>query len=176
MSFSFEWITHTLPNASIRIRYNKRQIQICNDWNTELKFSIENKKLIQNKCKTKTKDKILIFFHSLLCQEHCFMQIFDFYLNFNKTFLVFHVPLTDKATGLKDMSKHRSSRPELFCKKSVLRRPATLLRKDSGTSVFLWILGNFYEHLFLQNTSNGCFWKQHFLSLSMTLPIHSEHY
>ena len=27
-----------------------------------------------------------------------------------------------------------------------------------GTGVFLWILGNFQEHLFLQNTSGGCFW------------------
>ena len=149
MSFSFEWITHTLPSASIRIRYNKRQIQICNDWNTELKFSIENKKLIQNKCKIKTKDKILIFFHSLLCQEHCFMQIFDFYLNFNKTFLVFHVPLTDKATGLKDMSKHRGSRPELFCKKSVLRRPATLLRKGLWYKCFPVNFGKFLRTPFL---------------------------
>ena len=28
---------------------------------------------------------------------------------------------------------------------------------DSGTGVFLWILRNFKEHLFLQNTSSGCF-------------------
>ena len=27
-------------------------------------------------------------------------------------------------------------------------RPATLLKRDSGTSVFLWILWNFQEHLF----------------------------
>ena len=28
---------------------------------------------------------------------------------------------------------------------------------DSGTDVFLWILRNFKEHLFLRNTSAGCF-------------------
>ena len=30
-------------------------------------------------------------------------------------------------------------------------RPATLLNRDSGTGVFLWILRNFYEHLFIEN-------------------------
>ena len=75
----------------------------------------------------------------------------------------------------------RSSRPEVFSKKSVLRnfikftgkhqcqsllfnkvtglRPATLFKKrNSGTGVFLWIVGNFWEHLLLQNTSVGCLW------------------
>ena len=36
-------------------------------------------------------------------------------------------------------------------------RPTTLLKKDSGTGVFHWILWNFWEHLFAQNTSGGCF-------------------
>ena len=36
-------------------------------------------------------------------------------------------------------------------------RHATLLKKDSETVVFLWIWQNFKEHLFLQNTSGGCF-------------------
>ena len=36
--------------------------------------------------------------------------------------------------------------------------PATLLKSDSNTGAFLWILGNFQEHLFLQNTFGGCFW------------------
>ena len=31
--------------------------------------------------------------------------------------------------------------------------PATLLKRHSGTGVFLWILRNFSEHLFSQNTS-----------------------
>ena len=30
-------------------------------------------------------------------------------------------------------------------------------KRDSGTGVFLKILWNFSEHLFLQNTSSGCF-------------------
>ena len=73
----------------------------------------------------------------------------------------------------------RSSRPEVFCKIGVFRnfakltgkhlcqslffdkvaglRPATLLKKRSGTGVFLWILWNSEEHHFLQNTSGGCF-------------------
>ena len=74
-----------------------------------------------------------------------------------------------------------SNRQEVFCKKGILRnfakfpgkhlcqslffnkvaglRPATLLKRDSGTGVFLSTLRNFYDHLFLQNTSGGCFWK-----------------
>ena len=74
-----------------------------------------------------------------------------------------------------------SSRQEVFCKKGILRnfakfpgkhlcqslffnkvaglRPATLLKRDSGTGVFLSTLRNFHDHLFLQNTSGGCFWK-----------------
>ena len=72
-----------------------------------------------------------------------------------------------------------SSRQEVFCEKDVLRnftkftgkhlcqclffnkvairRPATFLKRDSGTGVFLWIWWNLQEHLFLQNTSGGCF-------------------
>ena len=67
----------------------------------------------------------------------------------------------------------------MFCKKGVLRNFAKFTGKhlcqrfyfnkvvglslqlywnrDSGKSVFLWILRNFWEHLFLQNTSNSCF-------------------
>ena len=46
----------------------------------------------------------------------------------------------------------------LFFNKVAGLRPATLLKKASGTGVFLWILWNFQEHIFLQNTSGGCFW------------------
>ena len=78
------------------------------------------------------------------------------------------------------ISHIRSSRPELFCKKGVLRisqnsqestcaRVSFLikfqasclqlyLKRDSGTGFFLWIFRNFLEHLLLQNTSGGCFW------------------
>ena len=34
-----------------------------------------------------------------------------------------------------------------------------LIKKDSSEGVFLWILRNFQEHLFSQNTSRGCFCK-----------------
>ena len=40
-----------------------------------------------------------------------------------------------------------------------------LLKRDSNTGVFLWILRNFYKHLFLQNTFGNCFWKEKFSSL-----------
>ena len=32
-------------------------------------------------------------------------------------------------------------------------------KRGSGTGAFLWILRNFWEHLFLKNTSDGCFWQ-----------------
>ena len=54
----------------------------------------------------------------------------------------------------------RSSRPEMFCKEKVLRNFTKFTGKHlclSLTSVFLWILWNFSEHLFLKNTSGGCF-------------------
>ena len=46
----------------------------------------------------------------------------------------------------------------LFLIKLQAWRPATLLKRDSNTGVFLWNLRNSKEHLFLQNTSGGCFW------------------
>ena len=66
--------------------------------------------------------------------------------------LQYHIPI--------DKWIFRSNHPEVFCKKGVLRnfskftgkfknsplpdsRPATLLKRDSGTDVFLWILRNF---------------------------------
>ena len=36
----------------------------------------------------------------------------------------------------------------LFFNKVAGLRPATLLKRDSGADVFLWILRNFYEHFF----------------------------
>ena len=44
----------------------------------------------------------------------------------------------------------------LFDKVAILK---TLLKKDFNTCVFPWNLQNFYEHLFLQNSSSGCFWR-----------------
>ena len=37
------------------------------------------------------------------------------------------------------------------------RSPTILLKRNSNAGVFLWILRNFEEQLFLQNTSGGCF-------------------
>ena len=50
------------------------------------------------------------------------------------------------------MAKHQKQPLELFCK------------RDSGTRVFLWILRNFWEHFFLHNMSDGCFWSISFLT------------
>ena len=73
----------------------------------------------------------------------------------------------------------RNSRPEVFCKKVVLRNFAkftgkhlcqslffntvaglawnVIKKRDSGTGVFLWIFVKFVRTPFLQNTSGGCF-------------------
>ena len=84
---------------------------------------------------------------------------------------------------------YRSSRLDVLCKKCVIRnfakftgkhlchslpfntvagRPPTLLKKDSDAGVFLWILQNFLEHLFLQNISGGWFW--HYITKPTILP------
>ena len=47
----------------------------------------------------------------------------------------------------------------LFLIKLRACRSATLLKRDSKTSVLLWILLNFHEHLFWRTSVNGCFWK-----------------
>ena len=70
----------------------------------------------------------------------------------------------------------RSSRPEVFCKKVLLKisqnsqentrvrvsfflRPASLLKRGSGTGVFLGILGNFgWLPLFLTMPKKYCIW------------------
>ena len=61
---------------------------------------------------------------------------------------------------------YRSSPLEVFCRKGVLRNFAkvtgkhlcqSLFSRKIGLAKFLWILQNFLEHLFLQNSSGGCF-------------------
>ena len=82
----------------------------------------------------------------------------------------------------------RSNCLEVFCKKGVLKnypkftwkhlcwsivfnkvaglRPETLLKRDSSTGVFRWILWNFLRKPFLQNSSAGGFFlKDLFLSI-----------
>ena len=51
---------------------------------------------------------------------------------------------------------YRSSHPQHS--PSSRLRPATLLKKRRWHRCFPWILRNFWECIFLQNTSSGCFW------------------
>ena len=57
-----------------------------------------------------------------------------------------------------------SSYPHVFCKKGVLRNFAKC------TGGFLWILGNFQEHLFTKNTSSGCVCTTLFLANKLVSP------
>ena len=67
---------------------------------------------------------------------------------------------------------------EVFCNKGVLKNFAKLTRKhlcwslfliwdyrDSSTGVFLWILRNFYKHLFCRTSRNSCFWNVNIISI-----------
>ena len=47
----------------------------------------------------------------------------------------------------------------LFSNNSADRRTATLLRRDSSTGDFLWILRNSQEQLFQRKSPDDCFWK-----------------
>ena len=56
----------------------------------------------------------------------------------------------------------RSSRPEVFCKKSVPKNLARftekhLRRRNSGANLFLWISPNFYEYLLCRTSADCCF-------------------
>ena len=55
---------------------------------------------------------------------------------------------------------------------------ATLLKRDSGTGVFLWILQNFYKHFFHRTPLDDCFcavpfkkWKVKGLSTNLYINI-----
>ena len=83
----------------------------------------------------------------------------------------------------------RSSHPELFCKKGVLRNSAKLTgkylcqshifnkvagwgmqlyqKRDSDTGAFLWNWPNFFKKIFLQNTFGSCFCRV------LTTPLYS---
>ena len=73
--------------------------------------------------------------------------------------------LTEAATGWRCsvrkgalrnfLGKHLSQ--SLFLNKVAALRPATLLKKDSRTSIFLWVLRNFLEHLFYGTPPGYCF-------------------
>ena len=47
------------------------------------------------------------------------------------------------------------------------RRLATLLKRNSNTDIFLWILRNFQEHLIWKTSANGCFWRWREKSLDL---------
>ena len=56
----------------------------------------------------------------------------------------------------------QTSQENTYAKDSFLNKVAGvrnfIKRRVSGTGVLLWILQNFEEHLFLKNTSGGCFY------------------
>ena len=47
-----------------------------------------------------------------------------------------------------------------FYKRGVLKIVAKFTHKQSGTSIFLWILWNFQETIVYRIFANGCFWLQ----------------
>ena len=64
----------------------------------------------------------------------------------------------------------------LFLKKVAILRPATFLKRDPGTGVFLWILRNFLEHLFHRTPLDDCFWctKKLILFLVILIPTQTN--
>ena len=48
----------------------------------------------------------------------------------------------------------------LFIIKLQGSRSAALLKRDSNTGAFLWILRNFWKHLVYRTPPGGCFWMQ----------------
>ena len=78
----------------------------------------------------------------------------------------------------------------VFCKNAVLKtfalftgkqvcgilfvealRPATLLKRDSNASIFLWVLWNFLQYLFWRISANSCFGK--LLKIPMPVAVYS---
>ena len=66
--------------------------------------------------------------------------------------------LINNFQSLTIFSKNRSSRPEVFCKKGVLRNFVKLTGKHLCQSLFYNKVAG--KHLFLQNTFGGCFLKK----------------
>ena len=104
--------------------------------------------------------------------EHLKMQLRD------RSYCKYRFTVVLKVTNF--IRNNRSSYPEVFYKKGVLKyfakltgkhliklqdKASTLLKKDSGTGAFLWILQNFSENLLLQNTSGDCFLKMVIMKL-----------
>ena len=93
---------------------------------------------------------------------------------FKKTYFQEHLRMTVSGQTFRNNGIHckfRKSRLKVFYEKGVLRnftkftgkhlsqRPAALLKRHSGTGVFLWILRNFLDHLFYRTPLDDCFWK-----------------
>ena len=74
--------------------------------------------------------------------------------------------------------RFRSSRPEVFCRKGVLKNFAKFTGKHLCQSLFFnevtgfnqqfYEFVNFSEHLSLENTSGGCFWVMNIDSTNRT--------
>ena len=64
-----------------------------------------------------------------------------------------------KKVALKNFAKFTRKHlcQSLFFNKVAGWKPATLLKKDFGIGVFLWILRNFLEHLFYRTPLENCF-------------------
>ena len=111
-------------------------------------------------------------------------QLSDWHLGWNHCLFavnleqVFHLVLMSSSLNFNMLFRDvRSSSPEVFCKKGVLKnfeknhwktpvpQPATSLKKRLWTGVFLWILQNFYEQLFYRTPPSDYFWidKKYFL-------------
>ena len=96
-----------------------------------------------------------------------------------------------RVAGLKKCLNSRSSHKSCSIEKAVLKnfaiftgkhlcwslllidlqasKPATFFKRDSSTSVFLWILQNFWEHLFCWKSANNCFCSFNFLLIIFLL-------
>ena len=61
----------------------------------------------------------------------------------------------------------RSSHPEVFCKKDVLRNFAKFTGKHLCLSVFFNKIAGLRQHLFLWNTLGGCFKKYRFFRIDI---------
>ena len=77
------------------------------------------------------------------------------------------IVLTEAATGgvllkkaiLKNLQYSQETPVlELLFDKVAGLRPETLLKRNSNTVAFLWILLNFYKHPFWKTFANGCFY------------------
>ena len=96
-----------------------------------------------------------------------FRPVFIFYTTWRHqttlVFLCFQRYRKKKLAWNRRRGHQRCSIKKLFLKISQYSQvlwPATLLKRDSNTCIFLWILRNFQERLFWKISTNDCFWNQ----------------